>query len=283
MIIVIESGSTKADWVVIESDGSHTITSTEGINPTTQHTLMDLYDHPELRYDLSRADQIHFYGAGVVTSESKNKIKSWLLSTDTEAKIYIESDALAAARSSFAEEDGILVILGTGSYASIYRDGRLAYSIPSMGYILSDEGGGCHLGKEVLKSFIYGSMPVEVCEVFIHRFGAVTRDDVLTQLYSHGAGSKYLASFSQILSDIDHPWCDAILSYCFEEFVLLRLKPLLQHGTYPIRCCGSIAHYYQSPLRRVAASHGIHIDDIVQKPIEKLIQYHKHYIFAKYE
>ena len=48
MFIVVESGSTKADWVVVNGPESNVFYKTNGINPATQIELLDLYSHPEL-------------------------------------------------------------------------------------------------------------------------------------------------------------------------------------------------------------------------------------------
>jgi hypothetical protein len=36
---------------------------------------------------------------------------------------------------------------------------EIVEAIPSLGYIFSDEGGGVHLGKEIIKDYFYGNMP----------------------------------------------------------------------------------------------------------------------------
>jgi N-acetylglucosamine kinase-like BadF-type ATPase len=275
MFIVVDSGSTKADWAIIGDDDKVNIVSTPGINPSTQDELLSMEEYPAIKTSLSKAKSIHFYGAGISVPANQQKIEQWLIIQA--AKCYIEtaSDVLAGARACFGDKPGILAILGTGSNASYYDGEQLHESIPSLGYILSDEGGGVHIGKEILRGYIYGTMPIEIKEQFEHHFGVVTQAQLLQNLYKDAKGSAYIAQFSAMIATIDHPWKDQLLARCMGEFMDVRLAPLKKKYAVPIKIIGSIGYLHRDHVDMIAKSKGIAIDAFVQKPINDLIAYHK--------
>ncbi|WP_430404164.1 hypothetical protein [Fluviicola sp.] len=66
MFIVVESGSTKADWMVV-SDGVKMAYNTKGFNPyfhNKEDILLELHDHLELDLIKDKVEQLFFYGAG---------------------------------------------------------------------------------------------------------------------------------------------------------------------------------------------------------------------------
>src|SRR5690606_15180391 len=96
-------------------------------------------------------DEIYFYGAGVNSKDSKKVIlKALKLFFDTK-KIYTEGDLLAAARATCKTEKGIACILGTGSNSCFYNGKKIANKLPSLGYVLGDDGSGNHIGRKLLQ------------------------------------------------------------------------------------------------------------------------------------
>jgi glucosamine kinase len=275
-IILVESGSTKADWVILDNDIAPLFITTAGINPSTHPTLLDLKEFPELKLHIANSQEIHFYGAGVISDVTKVKVADWILLTKTKANIHVESDTLAAARACFGHNEGILGILGTGSNACYYNGRAIVSSVPSLGYILSDEGGGVHIGKEILKSYIYKTMPDNVQKIFESKYNdEVSRDKIIHNLYTANLGSAYLASFAPFLLDIDNAWKTNLITRCFNEYWELRILPLKKTYNSEIKIVGSIGYLHREILEQVAESHNNTISEIVQKPITALIDFHK--------
>ena len=65
---------------------------------------------------------------------------------------------LGAARAASGSKPSIIGILGTGSNSCLYDGEKIADQIPSLGYLLSDEGSGNHIGKLLIKSYFYREM-----------------------------------------------------------------------------------------------------------------------------
>jgi len=69
-------------------------------------------------------------------------------------KFKIMTDAFAAYKGAFCNEDGIIVISGTGSIVMSIDLNNSIHRVGGWGYLLGDEGSGFFLGKEMLKYFI---------------------------------------------------------------------------------------------------------------------------------
>lgn len=65
------------------------------------------------------------------------------------AVVAIETDAFTACRGAFADSDGAIAILGTGT-AYVARAAGTFTSIGGWGFAVADQGGGAHLGRAAL-------------------------------------------------------------------------------------------------------------------------------------
>lgn len=273
MILIVESGSTKADWVFINADQTTFTFSTHGLNPTTHFSTGSIGEHKDLIEHLKSAEHIWFYGAGVVNETSKNQVKSWLKELGATGEIIAEGDLLGTARGISGDQESIIAILGTGSNACIYNGKEISYAKPSLGYIMGDEGSGVAIGKEVLKAYFYGTMPDGLVSSFESLF-PITKDIVLDQVYQKNQGSAYIASFSTFLMEVHHDWKTNLLHKVFRDFIENRILPLYQVKALPVSFTGSIAYVYQEPLKHICSNYSIEINHIIQKPLEGLLDYH---------
>ena len=64
----------------------------------------------------------------------------------------------------------------------------------------------------------------------------------------------------------------------FEKFFKYRILPYDLSKETPIYFIGSIAHYFREILDDVADKYDLKITDVIQRPIDNLIAYHKKYI-----
>lgn len=274
MILLVDSGSSKADWVEILPDGHTNMYTTQGINPSTQDQLPDVSKEQTLISIITKADKIYFYAAGVIHDESRDRIINWLQTLGAQGKIFVESDMVAAARACCGNNWGIVSILGTGSNSCVYDGNSIVDNIPSLGYILGDEGSGSHIGKEILRSYFCRKMPKQVADSFESNF-QITRLEVIEQVYRKNKGSGYIASFAKWLEQADESWKKEVLNHVFSQFILYRLLPLSnQYKALPVHFVGSIAYNYKSYLTESLKDFGIFADKIIQKPIFALIDFH---------
>lgn len=272
-IVVVDSGSTKADWIIYENGASHLIT-TPGINPSTG-SGMDQHLPSSLAEYLMRADQIHFYAAGGSGTIAKERMELFFepYITTTKTQLWIESDMLAAARAASGQKPAIVCILGTGSNSCLYDGEKITDQIPSLGYLLSDEGSGNHIGKLLLTSYFYREMTEEDALLFQSRF-AVMREEVLRHLYTENGVSAYLAEFSIFLNYCSNSLKNKVLEKAFSQFIETRILKYNEFSKFDLYFAGSIADIYQDVLSGICKKYNLSIAGIVRKPIESLMQYH---------
>ena len=274
MQLIIESGSTKADWVIFSNRENAQTYSTHGINPTTLADLSVIQLPSDLTISLKGVTKIHYYGAGINSLQAVERIKSWLLSNSPNAKeIHVAEDCLAAARACFGDNEGIVGILGTGSNSSLY-DGKEVYNlVPTLGFIISDEGGGTYLGKELLRAYYYGYMPEDVRIVFEDKY-VTNKPDILYNLYRGDEPNRFLAGYASLLTDIHTDWTDSLVMTCIRKYLEVRIIPFYDDRKLTLSFVGSIAHYHKHILAELCEEYDITLGKIIHKPLGPLMEYH---------
>ena len=170
-ILIADSGFTKTDWRLIKSDGSIEQARTQGINPyyqtidEMQEVVQDLYGQiPEV------LDKVYFYGTGCSSETNRDKIAQLLNQFYPSAKVDVNHDLLAAARSLCGDEVGIACIMGTGTNSCLYDGSKITSNVPSLGWAIADEGGGTYLGKILITDYYRKDMPKNLRVIFKETF-----------------------------------------------------------------------------------------------------------------
>jgi len=275
MRLIAESGSTKAEWCLLEGNYVSEHTFTEGINPFFQ-TRREIsrcirLQLPE-KFFTRKLDEIFFYGAGCTSDEKKNIVKASLIS-QFRTPVHVDSDLLAAARSLFGEKKGIACILGTGSNSCFYDGNRIINNVKSLGYVLGDEGSGAVLGKMFLSDCLKNLAPAEITEKFYDIY-RITSDDVLDLIYNQAFPNRSLSTFSFFLSDfVDNEY---VYDLIYKNFKRFFKRNILQYDyqKYPIGFIGSVAESYKDILLSVAKEFDAEISQIVESPMKGLVNYH---------
>ena len=157
MILIADSGSSKCDWAFFDSETNQLkIIETIGFNPyftSSEKIIQELLKSVDLCKISKNVQNVFFYGAGCSEVSSKNILHKALGCFFNEAKVYTEHDLLGACRSIHDNNTSINCILGTGSIACLYDGEKVKLSIPSLGYILGDEGSGNYFGKKLLNLY----------------------------------------------------------------------------------------------------------------------------------
>jgi hypothetical protein len=65
------------------------------------------------------------------------------------------------------------------------------------------------------------------------------------------------------------------------HFIEIHVKCFKNWKDVPVHFVGSIGHYFQDCLEAAAAETGIRLGQIIQKPIDGLIAYHKRFVLAE--
>jgi glucosamine kinase len=277
-VIIADSGSTKTDWILLQDSKIIKRIKTIGFNPyfqTKDQINLEILNHlkPLLSSYLHEVSEVNYYGTGCSTAENCKLIEECLQLTLDIPKISVSHDLLAAARALCKREWGIASILGTGSNSCLYNGKDILENVPSTGYLWSDYGGGSQIGKYFIKEYFEETLPKELAEAFEN--AGYNREVILNNVYKKSVPGKYLASVSLFVSQhMDHPFVIKILTDCFDSFFVQQISKYSDSKKHKVHTVGSIGFHYRELIARVAKKHGYEIGNVIQSPIEGLIQYH---------
>jgi len=202
MKLIVDSGSTKADWIAIDDDGKVMFTTqTLGLNPEILDKN-EVLDRLNDRFDISNnkklATHLFLYGAGCGTDRMKIFLSQVFKEYFPNAIVVVEEDTYAAVFATTPKgEKAIVSILGTGSNCS-YFDGKvLEQRVQSLGYIVMDDCSGNVFGKSLIRKYYFNKMPKELAEVFEKEYD-VTPDYVKNKLYKEPNPNAFLSTFLKI-------------------------------------------------------------------------------------
>lgn len=275
--VVVDSGSTKADWRIMEDEKIMAI-RTPGLNPyfiNSNEIVSIIKQHvlPELP-GLS-VDAVYFYGAGCGTAIRKQSVFDALASCFTKATVFVETDLLAAARALLKRESGFVVILGTGTNSGNYDGNSIIKNIDSLGYFLGDEGSGAAIGRKILRDYLRGYFPADLHHEF-SRVCPMNREMVLEQLYSKPFPNRFLASW--IPFAVAHRSHEAIQKIVKESFTELFDNLIVHYEgieSLPVCSTGTVGYLFGDLLHETAAGNGIRIVKNTPSPIDELLAYHR--------
>ncbi|MBD5221234.1 MAG: hypothetical protein HDS70_02570 [Bacteroidales bacterium] len=276
--LIADAGSTKVEWVMIDSSGKTTARFLEeGMNSLLANADEVASAFAAVRKRLGEEnvpEEIYFYGAGCATPRICGKIEEALRGVWPEAKATASSDLLGTARSLFADTPGIACILGTGSNSCLYDGKQIATNVPSLGYILGDEGSGAALGKRLVADAFKNHLPEVIREKFLARYN-LSLGDILEKVYRSSAPNKFLASLVPFLKEnLWNPYIYSLVHQEFTHFVKRNIAMYEGAHTLPVSFTGSIAYHFSDILREAAAAQGYDVDSITDGPMEGLIAYH---------
>lgn len=279
MILIADSGSTKTDWCVCNGTDKLCIINTQGINPYHQSiddikTIICTEFIPQIA-NISKESitEIYYYGAGCATEIKCNIIKDILAEHFTNARINVASDLLGAARALCKNSEGIACVIGTGSNSCLYDGKNIADNIPSLGYILGDEGSSVALGRRLLSDCFKRQLPANVANEFMTEYN-LSMESTLDSIYKKPLANRYMAQFTPFIAKHrEIPQVHNILISCFTDFfkrnVIAYHKPWL-----PVHFVGSVATVFSEELIETANSLGMKAGQFIQNPIDGIVSYH---------
>jgi len=273
MILIGDVGGTKTEWMVLENGVSRTF-KTIGVNLVHEKLTEFLKKVAKSLQPFSEADQVFLYFAGLLdVPRQRRKAQDEIKKSFPRAKITIENDLLGAARGAYQTSPGWIGILGTGANFAYYNGKVITQRIPSLGYILGDEGSGAAFGKKLLADFARQKLPADLEDEFRKAY-KLDEATLISKVYYPKGSKAFLASFSLFLhAHLAHPYCHQLVYQAFLEH-FKAVAGNYNPGTL-VSYTGSIAYQFSTVLEAAAASIGIAIHSIVPTPIEGLVNYHK--------
>lgn len=278
MILIADCGSTKSAWKLIPKQGAPSNRLTPGFNPylhTSKQIMAFLREGFASIPENETVTQVYFYGAGCSTAERNNRVEDALATIFPRASLAVGHDMLGAARAACQHEAGFVAILGTGSNSCFYDGKEIRKNVPSLGYLLSDEGSGNYLGKLLVKAFLMGDLPPVLDKQFVERF-QIDRINFLSSIYDHPRPNAYLAQFAIFFAENrNESALEAMINRSFRDFIeqiLLRYDHIKHH---PIHVVGSIGYHYQEQLKAQCETAGLRTGNFIPNPLDALVDFHQ--------
>jgi N-acetylglucosamine kinase-like BadF-type ATPase len=277
MILIADSGSTKTNWCLDPGGDRERMTwRTRGINPFYQNgrTILSLL-RKEVPAGLPDPEQVWFYGAGCGDTKSRAIVGRALKRFFPGSSIQVDSDLMATARSLCQREEGMVCILGTGSNSCYYDGTVIARHVPSLGYILGDEGSGADIGRRLVSDVLKNQLPEPVIRDFFKAY-PMTPAQMLEQVYKNPFPNRFLAGFSHFAAaHIDKAEIRNLVCSGFISFFNRNLSQYEEARRLPVHFTGSIAVVFADLVAEAATTCGFKTGSITGDPLEGLVRYHR--------
>ena len=282
MILVVDSGSTKCDWIAVDKDGNQLLEKirTKGLNPAIlneKKIKKILKKSSALKDNKEVVTHVFFYGAGCGTEKPRLMLKVILQEFFPNADVLVDEDTMAAVYATINNptEAAVVCILGTGSNCSYFDGKQLHQRVKSLGYSIMDDASGNYYGKELLRDYYYNHMPEDIRIAFADKYN-LEADYIKYNLYKQPNPNAYLAQFAEfMILNKDSKYIVELIKSGIRRFaknMILQYKEELK--TVPVHFAGSIAFFCQKEIKAVAEELNFKVGNFERRPIEGLVAYH---------
>ena len=287
MIFVVDSGSTKTDWIALNNKGDVLFsTQTLGLNPQVLPSAIlteRIINNYDLYQNREKVSHIYFYGAGCGVKTPVKRIERVFKDIFGKAEFSIKEDTYAAVYStSKRNQAAIVCILGTGSNCTYFDGNEIEQRINSLGYVLMDEASGNFYGKQLIRAYYFKTLPDQLAKELENHFD-LSADTIKENVYRKENPNTYLAKFAQFV--IEHkkvPEMKAIIYSGLQRFISHQILQFKDAKSIPIHFVGSIAFYLKAEVEEALIDNGLKIGDVVKRPIDGLVAHHKELLDTSY-
>ena len=279
MRLLVDSGSTKADWIAIDEEGKVLFTTqTQGLNPEIldgDKIIERINDRFDILQNKDKATHLFFYGAGCGTDRMKIMLSQAFQKYFSNAIISVHEDTYAAVYATTPKgEQAIVSILGTGSNCSFFDGKVLHQKVQSLGYIVMDDCSGNVFGKELIRKYYFNKMPKELAVEFEKEYN-LDADFIKSKLYKEPNPNAYLATFAKFLiQNKENEFCKKIIFKGMKSFVKNYIRQYDNCKEVPVHFVGSIAFYLKDELQIIFDKYELKLGNVLRRPIDGLIAYH---------
>jgi len=204
MIFIVDSGSTKCDWLAIDSEGKQLLEKqrTKGLNPailSERKLYSTIKKNDVLMQHRDEVTHVFFYGAGCGTEKPSLLLEGVLHDFFPNTKVEVKEDTYAAVYSTIKDNEAAVVcILGTGSNCCYFDGTQLHQRVKSLGYTIMDDASGNYFGKQLIRDYYFNHMPEDISVAFAHKYN-MDDDYIKYNLYKQPNPNAYLANFAEFM------------------------------------------------------------------------------------
>ncbi len=282
MKLIVDSGSTKTDWISLSKDGKLIFeTHTLGLNPQVldEHIIEErIINNYELYQNRKKITHLFFYGAGCGTEPPKELIKKVFESIFINASINVREDTYAAVFSAAKKgEKSIVSIIGTGSNCTYFDGENIHQKVTSLGYVLMDDASGNYFGRQMIRDYFFEKMPDDISQEFSKSF-ELNPNIIKDKLYKKPNPNTYLAKFAKfIVENKENKYCSDLIKKGFNLFITNQIEQFEDCKQIPLHFIGSISFYLKDELNDCLIKRGMKLGNVLKKPIDGLVNYHLKY------
>ena len=279
MKLLVDSGSTKADWIAIDTNGKVLFTTQSlGLNPevlTKEEIIARLNDKFDISHNKDHSNFLYFYGAGCGTDRMKIFLTEVFQEYFSKATVSVYEDTYAAVFATTPKnEKAIVCILGTGSNCSYFDGNVLHQKVQSLGYIAMDDCSGNRFGRHLIRAYYFNKMPKHLAEKFEKEFD-LDADVIKHNFYKEPNPNAYLATFAKFLiKNKNEEICQKFIREEMVDFIENYIMQFENYKEVPVHFIGSIAFYLKDELETILKEYGINIGNVLRRPIDGLIEFH---------
>jgi N-acetylglucosamine kinase-like BadF-type ATPase len=280
MILVVDSGSTKTDWIALDNEGEEIFsTQTLGLNPQMLSNEI-LNERIKNNFDIYKnrklVNKLFFYGAGCGVKDTQNRILKVFKSIFINSEFDIKEDTYAAVYSAVDEGiPSIVNIIGTGSNCSYYDGKNVIQKVQSLGYVLMDYASGNYYGKYLIRAYYFNKMPESLRDEFSNNYD-LSPNSIKNKLYREENPNTYLAGFARFLiENKSNEYFKEIIFKGLERFIDYQILQYDDFSKVDVHYVGSIAYYLKDEITKIGKKYNLKTGRFIQRPITGLVDYHK--------
>jgi N-acetylglucosamine kinase-like BadF-type ATPase len=282
--VIGEVGASSSRWALLGADGAFELfpvkgESLPGFNPLNGNA--DLFvkgfrDHFERHAPLVlQAKEVLVYGAGCGSPGRKETMAQVLHSVWPQASVAVETDLLGAAHGLLGDGQGLVLILGTGMNAGHFDGRQLHRPMPSLGWVLGDEGSGADIGRTLLQDAFYRRMPTDLSEAM---FGASGPDleRVVNDVYRSPFPARALAAYTILLvPHMGSTYVQELVRSRFHAMAELLVTFFTAEQRATVVAIGSVAFGFREMLADCLLDRGMTLTVVERDPLPGLVLYHR--------
>ncbi|MEO9531519.1 MAG: hypothetical protein ABJG68_14540 [Crocinitomicaceae bacterium] len=267
---LFEAGATKTAFVHVTKDGCCELLLPP-FNPNRKYDAFEIAIHEGI--DLLPNKKVIFYGAGLASDENKNIVHQ-LFSNKSLGGIKVYDDILGAARATLGTTPGIVAILGTGGLAAKYDGKKIVKRRGGYGYLIDDLGGGFELGKRFLALWLNGDLSIRVDGILKEKL-KIEKSTFTKEFYKDPDIGFISNLVPFVLQFEDEPAITQMIKAYFKSFIETQVLPLTKEFEInEFSMVGSVAFLFYRHITLAAKDHDLRINQCVQNPIQRLIEFH---------
>lgn len=281
--VIGEIGGSSSRWATIAEDGTVSTWPLKGerllgFNPVSGEGgeyagSISSYFHGHQPGALA-AERIAIYGAGCGTDARRSRMRDAITAIWPVAQVTVDTDLMGAALGLAGSTPSMVLILGTGMNAGYFDGRQLITPMPSLGYILGDEGSGADIGRNLLQDAFYDRIPAHVKEMIFGAQGPVLAD-VLEQVHRALHPGKELASYTALLAPhSEEPYVRELLQGRFHTLAELLTQFFLPDQLRNMVATGSVAYFFREVLAECLLDRGMTLNCVEPDPLPGLVRYH---------